>query len=233
MKNPFRSSILPYFTIGAGGLGLCLQLWLHAGTDEKGLLPASHPATVIVFILTALVFAILYLATREVCLPSCSRNFRRMAEGIGSLAGAASLLLHTLSGNQGLLTLTVGAAGCVLLLWWALLAFQKRPLPYGLGAAVTVVLMVSTVTQCRSWGSVPQIQQYFFPLLASLFLILSAYHRTTLAAKHGKRVTLAFFSQGALFLCCVAAGTNPVLYLGMGCWAAAQLLPCYRTKKEN
>lgn len=233
MKNPFRFSILPYFSIGAGGLGLCLQLWLQAGTDEKGLLPASHPATVMVYILTALVFATVYLATRQVTAPSFSKNFRHMAEGIGSLAGAVSLLLHTLTGDRGTLSLAVGAVGCVLLLWWALLAFQKKPFPYGLGAAVTVALMVSTVTQCRIWGSVPQVQQYFFPLLASLFLILTAYHRTTLAAKQGKRTTLAFFSQGALFLCCVAAATDPALYLGMGCWTAAQLLPCYHTKKEN
>ena len=44
MKHPFRFSILPYFTLGAGGIGLILRLWLFSATDAKGLLPASHPA---------------------------------------------------------------------------------------------------------------------------------------------------------------------------------------------
>lgn len=233
MKNPFRFSILPYFTMAAGGFGLCLRLWLYAATDEKGLLPASHPAAAMLYILTALVFAVVFFATREVCAPPFQRGFRRTAEIIGNLAGAAGLLLSTLSGTKGVLTLVVGLAGCGLLLWCAFFAYQKKPLPYWLGAAVTVALMFRTVTQCRAWGAIPQVQQYFFPLLASLFLILTAYHRTTLAAKHGKRVHLAFFSQSALFLCCVALNSSPALYLGMGCWAAAQLLPCYHTKKES
>ena len=39
MKHPFHCNILPYFTMGAGGLGLALRLWLFSAVDEKGLLP--------------------------------------------------------------------------------------------------------------------------------------------------------------------------------------------------
>ena len=79
----------------------------------------------------------------------------------------------------------------------------------------------------------PQLQEYFFPLLASVFLILSAYHSTTLAAGKGHPRQLAFFSQGALFLCCLSLNSEQgLLYLGMLLWTAVQLYPCIRAKKE-
>lgn len=237
MKNPFRFSILPYFTMGAGGIGLCLRLWLFSATDEKGLLPAGHPADAMLYILTALVLGILFLASREVSTSPFRCGFRPAAEAIGNLAGGLGLLLSALTAllsGRSLLSAIICMAGGILLLFAAFLSYKKTPLPYWLPAAVTVVLMVNTVVQCRVWGSIPQLQLYFFPLLASIFLILTAYHRTTLAAKHGKRKHLAFFSQGALFLCCLSLNSsNWVLYLGMAFWAAAQLLPCYHTKKES
>ena len=64
MKHPFRSHILPFFTVGAGGLGFALRLWLYAGIDEKGLLPVGHPADYLLFLLSALTIGILFLATR-------------------------------------------------------------------------------------------------------------------------------------------------------------------------
>lgn len=240
MKNPFRFSILPYFTMGAGGLGLCLRLWLFSATDEKGLLPASHPAEVLLYVLTALVLGILFLACRQVSAPPFRRGFRRTAEIVGNTAGGLGLLLTALTSLPGersvlaLLAAIICAAGSLLMLLAAFYSYRKTPMPYWLPAAVTVALMVCTVTQCRAWGAIPQVQHYFFPLLASIFLILTAYHRTTLAAKHGSRKRLAFFSQGALFFCCLSLNSSSWwLYLGMACWAAVQLLPCYHIKKES
>lgn len=233
MKHPFRFSILPYFTMGAGGIGLCLRLWLYSATDEKGLLPARHPADTLLYILTALAIGILFLATRELCHTPYRRSFRRIAETAGNLLGAISFLLHMLLRKQGTLVCIVCFAGMFLLLLAAFFSYKKKALPYQLGVALTVVLMVFTVTQCRTWGSIPQTQHYVFPLLASIFLIFTAYHRTKLAAKQNKRTNLAFFSQCALFLCCLSLNTNPTLYFGMACWAAVQLFSCYTLKKES
>ena len=61
MKHPFRCRILPIFTIGAGGLGFALRLWLYAGIDAKGLLPAGHPADYALFLLSAITVGILFL----------------------------------------------------------------------------------------------------------------------------------------------------------------------------
>ena len=67
MKHPFRFSILPYFTMGAGGIGLCLRLRLYSAIDEKGLLPFRHPADILLYVLSALTIGVLFLATRELC----------------------------------------------------------------------------------------------------------------------------------------------------------------------
>ena len=135
--------------------------------------------------------------------------------------------------KQGVLVNIVCFIGMFLLLLAALFSLKKKVMPYQLGVAITVVLMVFTVTQCRAWGAIPQIQHYVFPLLASVFLILTAYHRTKLLAKQNTRTNLAFFSQCALFLCCLSLNTNPILYFGMACWAAVQLFSCYQPKKES
>ena len=85
MKHPFRSHILPFFTMGAGGLGFALRLWLFSATDEKGLLPAGHFADSALFILTALTLGILFLATREL-------KPRRISKSAASLSSAIAYL---------------------------------------------------------------------------------------------------------------------------------------------
>ena len=232
MKHPFRFSILPYFTLGAGGIGLILRLWLFSATDAKGLLPASHPADTLLYILTALVLAVLFLACREPGTAPFHRRFRQIGETAGNLIASVCLILYSFLGHGILLSAIACLTGGIALLFSAFLAWKRKSLPYWVIAVLTVALMVITVTKCRAWGAIPQLQHYIFPLLACVFLILTAYHRTTLAAKQGKRRHVAFFSQGALFFCLLSLNSDPILCFGMACWAAAQLFPCYHTKKE-
>lgn len=239
MKHPFRSHILPFFTMGAGGLGFALRLWLFSATDNKGLLPAGHFADTAIYILTALVLGILFLATRELKPRKLSRRFASLSAAIAYLLGALGLIINALmsisSSNVRLAVLATIASvlGGLIMLCMAFLKYTRRKLPYWLPAVLTMVLMLCTIAQCQIWGAEPQLQVYFFPLLASIFLILTAYHKTILAAKRGKTNLLAFFSQGALFLCCLSLNSSQwPFYFGMLCWAAVQLYPCMRAKKE-
>lgn len=239
MKHPFKSHILPFFPMGAGGLGFALRLWLFSTIDEKGLLPAGHWADTILYILTALVFGILLLATKDLQPRQIRKSFLRLSGagayllgGLGLLAGGLTSLA---SGNARLATLATIASvlGCLSMLYMAFLKFKRKRLPYWLPAILTVVLMLCTVAQCQVWGAEPQLQVYFFPLMASIFLILSAYHKTKWAARQGKPELLAFFSQGAVFLCCLSLNSSQwPFYFGMLLWAAVQLYPCIRMKKE-
>ena len=239
MKHPFRSHILPLFTMGAGGLGFALRLLLFSATDEKGLLPAGHWADAALYLLTALVLGIIFLATRQLSASRTGKNTVRLLCTGAYILGGLGLLINgisaLISGNARLATVAIAAnlIGAIAMFCMAMLKFSRKRLPYWLPAILTVALMLCTVAQCQIWGAEPQLQVYFFPLLASVFLILTAYHKTKLAAKQGKPKLLAFFSQCALYLCCLSLnGPQWPFYFGMLFWAAAQLYPCIRTKKE-
>lgn len=240
MKHPFRSSILPYFTMGAGGLGLALRLWLFSKMDENALLPVGHVADSALYILAALTLGILFLATRELKPQRISRQFVRISGTCAYFIGGLSLILTAFlklpvsNARLAWLAVAASAVGGLAMLFMAALKFARKRLPYWLPAILTVVLMLDTVTQCQIWGAVPQLQIYFFPLLASIFLVLSAYYKTVFAAKQTGARKLAFFSQGALFFCCLSLNASQwPLYLGMMFWAAVQLYPCILTKKES
>lgn len=240
MKHPFHSHILPFFTMGAGGLGLVLRLWLFSKMDENSLLPAGHLADVGLYLLSALTLGILFLATRELKPRRIHKQFLRVSGGSAYLIGGLSLILTALlklpTTNAKLAWLAVVAtfAGGLAMFFMAALKFARKRLPYWLPAILTVVLMLNTVTQCQTWGAVPQLQIYFFPLLASIFLILTAYHKTVFAANQTGVKLLAFFSQSALYFCCLSLNADQwPLYMGMMFWAAVQIYPCILTKKES
>ena len=236
MKHPFHSHMLSLFTIGAGCCGLALRIWLFSAADEKGLFPIAHPADYALYILAALTLGFLYLATRKwKPQPTNAHGITACAYTIGGL----SLILTAVLTHSGLairlanLSTVATVIGGLSLLCMAALKALRKELPYQLPAVLTVALMVNTVAQCRTWGAEPQLQVYFFPLLASVFLILSAYYKTVLTARKENPKQLAFFSQGALFFCCLSLNTSQRLfYLGMLCWAAVQLYPCFYPKKE-
>ena len=240
MKHPFRSHILPFFTMVAGGLGLVLRFCLFSNMDENKLLPTGHWADTALYILSALTLGVLFLATRELTPRRVNKQFVRICSTCAYLIGGLSLILSAVLSlpvsNAKLAWMAVAASlvGGLAMLFMAALKLARKRLPYWLPAILTVVLMLNTVTQCQDWGAVPQLQVYFFPLLASIFLILSAYHKTIFAVKHTDARLLAFFSQGALFFCCLSLNaTQWPMYFGMLFWAAVQIYPCILTKKES
>ena len=242
MKHPVSQRILPHFTLAAGVAGFLLRLWLFSRMDEKKLLPAGHPAEVCLYILTAIVLGVAFLAARKVTARPVSRKKLRSYDFwsafcyvLGALGLAVTALTGFSSGTVKLafLATLAAAAGGLVMLIMAVCKLLGKALPYGLPALLTVALMVVTVAQCQIWGGVPQLQVYFFPLLACVFLILTAYHKTLLAAGKGKPALLAFFCQGALFFCFVSLLSEQwPLYFGMLFWAAAQLYPVTYTQKE-
>ena len=239
MKHPFRSHILPYFTFGAGILGLILRIWLFSATDEKGLLPAGHFADHALFILTALVLCVLFLSTRKLTPRQVNKTILWYANGLSCILGGLGLFLSAifhLAGSAARLAFLATVAsfiGGLVMFAMAFLHFCRRRIHYGMPAIVTVVLMLDAVTQCQVWGSVPQLQMYFFPLLASVFLILTAYYKTTFTARRPKPRQLAFFSQGALYFCFLSLNSSQwLLYFGMLFWVAFQIYPCTLMKKK-
>lgn len=239
MKQLLRSRSLPLFPAAAGVLGLLLRLWLFSAIDEKGLLPDRHFADTAVFLLTAVVLGLLFLITRKPMSRPVRKGVPALAGILGCALGGIGFLCTGLrnfsaySARFSGIAVLAGIVGGLVLLAMAVLKYFRKRVHYGFPAILTVCLMLDTAAQCQVWGAASQLQEYFFPLMASIFLILTAYHATFLAARRGKPKWLAFFSQGALFFSCTCLNTTHwTLYLGMLFWAASQLYPCIRKRKE-
>ena len=224
--------ILPWFTMGAGGLGFVLRLWLFAGMDEKGLLPANHISQTLLFILFALVVAVTILCARPLGpVTKYSRLFPvSLSRAIGCALCAAGCLyagICCLQADFSLLQiLTVISAlaatismGCVA--FFRLKGSRPSFLFHGI---LTVFFMFYTVYYCQAWGTEPQVQAYSFPLLAHLFLMLYGYYLTVLSARKVPRTSMVFFSQLALFCCCLSlVGENSFFFLTMISWLVLDL----------
>lgn len=234
MKRPVR--LLPCFTFCAGALGLALRLWLFSDMDDRGLLPVGHFADSALYLLTALTLGVLFLALRKQA-PLRQPGKGRLIHAAASALAGCCLLVTALSADAvGTVRLARAASlasllGTAVLLVLATLHLMRKKIPYLLHAVLTLVLMVDTVAQCQLWGSAPQLQEYFFPLMASIFLILTAYQATACCAGQGKPRSLAFFSQAAFFLCFLSLNAPQwPFYLGMLFWSGAQL---YSYQKET
>jgi hypothetical protein len=232
MKNMVRPNILPWFTLGCGGLGLALRLWLYSNMDEKGLLPAGHPAQALLFILTALTLAVIFLCVRE--LKPVDKYIGLFPAGIGRALGCAAGALGVVAGavfelgsDVGLLGIPVFVTGILAAISLGLTAFYrlqgKRP-SFLLHTALTVFFMLYTVARCRTWSAEPQLQEYVFALFACVCLMLTGYYLSVADTRKSGRRWLVFSNQAALFFCCLSLnGENRLFYLGMLLWLALDL----------
>lgn len=234
MKKIFKPTILPLFTLIACAIGFGLRLWLFlTGVDARGLLPAGHIAGILSFVLTAIVLAVLFLCVRPLTpLGSYSKLFPAwLPAGIGCALAAVGILyvnIRDLIARQDAITIAVLVLGLVAAAALLILGFcrwkGKHP-SFWLQAAITVYFMLHLISQYRLWSSESQIQVYFFPLLASVFLMLTAYHGAVLDAdkKSGRRAYV-FCNQAALFFCCMSLqGASWPFYLAMAAWLGTGL----------
>lgn len=233
MKNVLKTGMLPWFALICGELGLALRIWLYAGVDQKGLLPAGHIASVLAYVLTALVFAGLFLCVR---LPRPLEQYPRLlpaaiARMIGCAAGVIGVLSvaifqYNSADVLSLLCLVLGVLAAAGLVWTAVCRQKNSPLTFWGHLAITVFLIFYTVGRCRLWGAEPQVQEYIFPLLACVFLMLTGYYRAVSDTGMDSGRGLVFFNQAAVYCCCLSLiGENRLFYMGMILWLVLDLCP--------
>ena len=239
MRSPFRSNMLPIFPIAAGILGYLLRIWLFAVTDAKGLLPSKHFAGVALFWLTALALLGILLSSIVLEPRKINKQLLRWGDSLACLWGAVGFVLTAtlvLAGSNARLSpiaKITSLAGGLAFLVMALLRLTRKRIHYILPSIVTMALILYTITYAQVCGAMPQLQEYFFPLMACIFLLLTAYYKTALLAKYPQPNLLAFFSQGAVFFCLVSLKSPQwLLFLGMLPWAILQIYPCTLVKKK-
>lgn len=224
--NPtLKPGLFPWFTLFAGIIGFALQCWLLSLTDQQNLLPKNHIAGTLSLILLALTLGLCFILLRKTKLPEqYSRQFpRSIFSAICTVLGAAGLgysgFTHSSIGILNILLPAISVIAALALLVIAYCRIKGAHPNYLLRCAVTVCLMLRTVVCCRGWGTEPQLPLYFFPLLASVFLLLATYYHTELDADTGNYRRYCFFNQAALFCCCLCLpGEESLFYLAAALW---------------
>lgn len=230
MKNPFQPRRIPLIALTGGAVGFVLRLWLFTtGIDDRGLLRAEHPANALLFILSALVLAAVVLCLRSLTgIPPYKQLFApSLPAAAGCFVAAVGILavdiyeLTRHTDNVAIVSCVLGVLAAVSLVLIGFCRLRGAHPNLLLHGCVTVYLMIHLVSQYRIWSSEPQLQEYVFQLLASVFLMLGAYYHTTLDARSGSRRWFVFFNFGALFFCCAAIwSADWLFYLTMAVWTA-------------
>lgn len=246
MKNLLKPQLLPIFVIICGAIGALLRIWLwNTAMQEQHLLASNHPADILCWILSAVVFlVVLILCFPLVKAPKYAFNFPCSIPGfIGCLAAGVAIGVvsaQILTQKTDFIDIAVGivgilAAGSLLSLGF-LRKDGKKPVVL-LHAAVCLFFMLYLVFSYRHWSATPQIQFYGFQLLALVFLMISTYQRAAFDANMGKRRSYAVVRLMATYFClmCTPYSENALFYVAMMLWAVTDLcsLIPYRPSTEE
>lgn len=226
MKKILKNEILLSLTVV---LGLCASL-LHSrmmstAIDAKGLLISGHPLTLALWVLSLgfLIFAFSVSRVQRFSAPYRDHFPPCTLRGLVSMAGGAAVtafcvrMVH----SSQLLPGIIGTAAGLSMVFTGLRRLQGRQPSPLFHCIVCVFFIVDLVLSFRQWSADPQLQDYVLPLMASLSLMLFAYHRASSDADIMNPGRTAFFSLCAAFFC-LAALSDPamrLLYLGAGLWA--------------
>lgn len=240
MKHLMKTNKLLLFTLSTGVLGFFLRLWLYNSIDDRGLLAGNHIAGTLGFILAVLVFAALAFFAFSL---SGTRDYSHLFPSspilfAGNIVVAAGLAINSIielfADFQGitLVCSLLGLAAAASLVYGALCRHRRQQPSMLFHGIFTVYLMLHAVLLYRHWSIQSQLQAYFFPLMASIFAILAAYHRTALDARMGNRKNYVFFNQAALFCSIISLLSSQWLfYACIALWCSANLGTLRSAKK--
>ena len=241
--KPSKYNRLPLWILLAGLLGLGLRYWLlKTGIDEKGLFIADHPADTLSYILTAVVLACLGIwCLGVVRTPSYDRLFHPSAmPWVGAIIGCAGILatdvyeLLQLKDIVSLLCFLAGIGACGCLLYTGFCRLKGRHPKILFRSIVTVYCMIHLVSQYRLWSALSQVQLYFFPVLASVFLMLATYQHTSMDAGFANAGQYIFTTMASAFFCFMAVpATGGLFYLAMALWLLLDICDVTRVPRRR
>ena len=238
MKQSLKTALFPCLTIVLGVVGLILRFWLFSATDSKGLLPAEHIADALSYLLLFVALTLSCFGARNVLSENVYENLfpASLIAAIGTAISAIGLGISPFflknAGMFRYLSIAFGVLAGLALLYTAYCRLKGLRPHFLSHSAVAVFLIFWIMTCCRKWGSETQLQLYFFPLLASLFLLLACYFRAHLDINPTGHRRYFLFSQGALFCCFLSLpDENLLFYLSAIIWLIADY--CVLPPKEK
>lgn len=226
----------------SGALGLLLRLILRmAGTDERGLYPANHPAWITLCILSVLFVGFLWLLTRDVGADQrYRRNFPASIPGaVGNLVGAVGLAVSAFSTynaqlqNQlvsnilllNMLCFVLGLLGAAGLAFAAFCRFTGKKPHFLCHALPAAFFTLRIFVLGQALGAEPEIHRFLFEMLSCLAMIPACYQLWGFDVDQGRRNKSLFWSLTAAYLSMVAivGMENWLLYLCTAAWLMTNL----------
>ena len=227
MDTLTKRGFFPGFPLFTGMLGFGLRCWLLSTADDQGLLQAGHWAGALVFILFALTLAACILKVQPIALADSYQQLFPTSElaAIGTAIGAIGIAYTAFTVDsfrflQILLPLAglLSAAALLISAYCRMKGLRPNFLLHGI---VAVYLILRTLSGCQTWGAEPQLHLYFFQLFSCLFLLIACYFRAELDLASLDCRKYVFFSQAALFCCCLCLPEEDwIFYLSAGIWLA-------------
>lgn len=201
-------------------------LLLTTGVDEKGLLVAGSLPEICSWVITGCALAILLAGIRTLGgIPGGNRLFPpSIFAAIGTCAGAAGIAraaIYFLPSSNTRFHLVCAIAGFASALCLAALAYcrwkgQAIPLPVRL--PIILFFCVYALCEYRVWSASTQLMEYAFPMLATVFLLLTSYHRAALEVRMNGRRSYVFCNLAALFFSLLAVPHDPAFFVPMAVW---------------
>lgn len=240
MKYSNRISLIATLVPGFCALGL--QLWFLTSLDEKGLLPMRHPGKILLFLLTGLFFLFAFFYSKKSGNSSCYQDFyqKSLVCAVETVLSGLGLIVYSLTsqlihnGPFGILAAVLGvASGLCMLMMFPVRLKGKAPSYYYL-ALITIYTLLHTIVCSRIWNAGAQIEQYLFPLLASVFLMLSSFHQAALSQHMNNGRGLLRTSMCAMYCCMVAVtGQESLFFASMGLYTAMNLFSSGKASQEE
>lgn len=220
MKKSIHPSALPMLTLILGIAGMGLRFWLFASLTEDQLLPAWHPAAIGAGLLTAAVLVCLFLYTKPLkgqrkyrinFPPSIPAALCCFAAGAAMFLRGMGLLLDaqtSISTVAGIASI-VGAP-CLLLIGMSRWKGQRTI--FLIHGVLSLCFAAQLMLHYQTWTSSPNFQLHIYRMLATIGLMLTAYHRAEFDVRMASRRGYSFVNLSALFFCLLAVPEGEAFY---------------------
>lgn len=236
-----KTTILPLCTAFLSVVGIIIRFWIStAGTDSSGLVITGHPSVIAMTVLILSVAAL--LAVFAIFMDKTPTAPQKSTTGaVGGYIGAVGLFItaitelramsavetqNTVSNLTGVISVLLGFSSVVVLVLIG--NSRKKGKALNVWAYVIIVsfFVFHLLQQYQLWTRQPQISDYLCPLLASVFLMLTAYQRACKDLGQSAQWQYMVLSQAALFFSIMAIGGQSwVFYSSMALWTLLDSLP--------
>lgn len=223
-----------------GGVAALLRLWLNGTADENGLLSDIFAPRLCLWLVSLAAAGLTVVVAWPLkggkkYAPSFPRSmFAAVGMGLSAVLFGICAVISLFGARDvlGILNGIIGLPAAAVLLLAARSRYVGEKPNAVLMGLVCVSMIFWLLDGFRSWGSMPQLDLYLFPLLASISLMLASYQDAAFCIGMGKRRWQALTHLAALYFClgAIPGSANVLIYLGGAIWMGVSICSLRRKK---